>query len=152
MDIFSFIDNNPIYVDTSYINEKNDNMIMCNNDQYIKLLVAIDANLKVKCIKTKITDGRGQKHLFIYDKKDRIFKNKKKNKILCPHLLTIIIMWRMGVIDEEQSVKMSKKYNKFYNKETDLLNKEIKLQREINHTGNHYRNHFVSIPPKAIGQ
>jgi len=155
MDIHRFIENNPIYTEKTYKNEQNDKIIMCNNDKYIKMLVAIDANILKKGFKMFIKDGRGQKHTFIYDKQDRIFKNKKKNKILCPHFMTISIMWRLGLIDDEEHTEMSDKYFDVYgmlDNPSGLLNREIIRHREKTHTGNHYRNKFVSVPPKAIGQ
>ncbi len=156
--IHTFIENNPIYLHKAlHKNEKSDNIIMCNNFKYLEMLVAIEYNInntKVKGCKTKITDGRGQNHLFIYDKKDGVFHNKKRTKILCPHVLTISLMFQMGLVDEEKHIELSKSYVERYggiDGSKGLFEMEVEHSRVITHTGNHHRNHFVSVPTSVYG-
>jgi hypothetical protein len=144
--IGEFISNNQHYCNK-------DKIILCNNDTYLLMLTSI-THYNIKNCKTKIMDGRGQKHLFIYDKKDGVFHNKNKNKILCPHFLSIPLMVGEGKISVEESNGLWNSYFKKYgniHKSTNVLENELDIRRAETHTGNHHRNHFVSVPPSVYG-
>ena len=144
--IGKFISNNEHYCNK-------DKIIMMEDERYLLMLSGIIHN-NVKNCKTKIRDGRGQKHLFIYDKKDGVFKNKNKNKILAPNYITIPLMVGEGNISQEESKGLWKSYFKKYgyiHKSTYVLEKELVKRRKETHTGNHHRNNFVSVPPSVYG-
>lgn len=135
-------------------NRADDFIIMCKDTIYIDMLCAVDADIKVKGFKCKIKDGRGQKHLFIYDTKLKLFLTKNKNKLLVPHFLTIPIAIGQGRITEEQSTDLwcqyFKKYGKFDDSNTNF-DDECLQRRAENYTGNHYRNKNINVPKSVYG-
>jgi len=124
-------------------------------DERFLLMVTSMTHNNIKNCKIKIKDGRGQIQLFIYDKKDGVFHNKNKNKILAPNYMKIPLMVGKGEISEEKGEGLWKSYFEKYgyinNSKGYVLEKELDIRRAETHTGNHYRNHFVSVPPNVYG-
>ena len=145
--IGKFISNNEHYCNK-------DKIIMMEDERYL-LMVTSMTNNNIKNCKIKIKDGRGQIQLFIYDKKDGVFHNKNKNKILVPNYMKIPLMVGKGEISEEEGEGLWKSYFEKYgyinNSKGYVLEKELDIRRAETHTGNHYRNHFVSVPPNVYG-
>ena len=92
--------------------------------------------------KIKMKDEYGVIRNFNWDKKEKLYFTKKKDKVCVPHIC--------GQID-------SQVYRDFYKDkdintaDEDFVNSSIRVRAE-NHTGNHHRNNFVKVPPRAIGR
>jgi len=158
VNLTGFMDRNPKYWELNFKNLKaNDNVIVCDNDRWFKMMLLIHATNKKSNYKLKVKDGKSVNHMFIYDKKDGIFKTKKKNRILAPHLITYLQATQiLADNDEMDKLKILKKtYTEMYgewNVPNDNFKNEVHEDRINNHTGNHYRNNFTKIPPKAYGR
>jgi hypothetical protein len=112
-----------------------DKVMFIPNEIYIKARFMNRQKIKMK-------DEMGVVRVFIWDKKENLYFTKKKDKICVPHIC--------GQLD-------SQVYRDFYkekdiNKADEAFTKSSIQARAENHTGNHHRNNFVKVPPRAIGQ
>jgi len=141
-----FLDRNPEF----------ERVVCCDNDKFLKFMITIHATNKSKEYKMKVKDDKNVILKFIYDKKDGIFKTKKKNRILAPHMITLIqdqIIHNEG-LDKNISEKLEQQYYKKYgcwNNNNDTFSNEIQEDRIKNHTGNHYRNKKINVPKSVYG-
>jgi len=154
--IMDFMDRNPQYWELNPENSKaNDNVICCNNDKFLKLMCLIHATkAKKKEYTLKIKDNKNVYTKFIYDKKDGVFKTKNKNRILAPHMITLIQAIIILGDDKDNIKKMEELYYGTYggwNCDSDAFYNEVKENRIKNHTGNHYRNKNINVPPSVYG-
>ena len=92
--------------------------------------------------KIQMRDEMGVIRNFIWDKKEKLYFTKKKDKVCVPHVC--------GQIDSQVYRDFYKDKN-FDKADEEFINSSIRVRAE-NHTGNHHRNNFVKVPPRAIGR
>ena len=132
---YDFIEENPQFSLNAVKKTGVDKVMFIPNEIYIKM----------KCLnkqKIKMKDEMGVIRVFIFDKKEELYFNKKKDKICVPHIC--------GQIDSDE-FRDYYKDNNLRKADEDFTISSIR-QRAENHTGNHYRNKTVKVPPRAIGQ
>lgn len=88
-------------------------------------------------------DDKGTIRNYLWDKKDKIYKTKKGDRIVVPNMCCCI--------DNESCAEYYKKYGIFGEGDKQFHVSALNNRAE-NHTGNHNRNNFVKVPPKAIGR
>jgi hypothetical protein len=149
-----FMDRNPKYWDLNPNFKAIDNVVVCNNDKFLKIMLLIHATKAKKDCKVKIKDDKGVSTNFIYDKKDGVFKTKNKNRILAPHMITLIQGIMILGDDKDNIKKLEEHYYGTYglwNCDSDAFYNEVKENRIQNHTGNHYRNKRINVPTSVYG-
>lgn len=121
-------------------------MIRKNKGSNHTLYISNEAYLETVFINKEkqftIRDEKGMKRKYIM-KKEGVYVNKNITSIVVPRWFNMILLAQQGSSHMALGKSFENKnqvMNEYYN---DLQN---------NLTGNHYRNNFVSVPPKAIGQ
>jgi hypothetical protein len=131
-----FLDKNPEYSLEVAKKRNTDKVCFIQNESYVALRYKQEKNIKMK-------DEKGTIRNYIWDKKEKIYKTKKNDRIVLPNICSIV--------ECEEVATFYKEYGLFGEGDkhfhTSVLN-----GRAENHTGNHHRNHFVKVPPRAIGR
>ena len=130
-----FIEENPQFRLNAVKKTGVDKVMFIPNEIYIKTKYVNRQKIKMK-------DEMGVIRVFILDKKEELYFNKKKDMICVPHIC--------GQIDSPEYRDCYKDMN--INKADEEFVKSSIRQRAENHTGNHHRNNFVKVPPRAIGR
>jgi len=131
-----FLDKNPEY-SVEVAKEKNaDKVCYIKNESYVIMRYTQQKNMKMK-------DNKGTIRNYIWDEKDKIYKSKKKDRIVLPNICC--------VIETEECAEYYKKMGIFGEGDKHFHTSALNSRAE-NHTGNHYRNNFVKVPPKSIGR
>ena len=120
-------------------------MIGKNKDKNHTLYISNEAYLEMSCFdklkKVTIPDEKGMKRKYIM-KKEGVYVTKNEKSIIAPFWFNMIIQAYMGHTHMELS-------KSFQNQDEVLKDYYTDLQNNL--TGNHYRNHFVSVPSNVYG-
>lgn len=122
------------------------NMMKKNGEKNHTLYISNEAYMEMvfmdKLKKHTIRDEKGMKRKYVM-KDEGVYVNKNNTSIVAPYWFNAMILTLMdsshlpiGRSFEDKDKVMERYYN-------DLQN---------NLTGNHYRNNFIKVPPKSIGQ
>ena len=134
----TFIRINPKFSVINQYRVREDNVVLLDNNSFYLLLHRGVEKHNVRgsdgCIRT-----------YIYDVNDGIYKTKNKNLILAPHVFMVYeLRTKLGIATD------MKQYWDTYNDDK-VFKKEVYETINRLHTGNHYRNNFVSVPKSVYG-
>ena len=131
-----FLDKNPEYSIQVAKERNTDKVCFILNETYVILRYKQEKNIKMK-------DEKGTIRNYIWDKKEKIYKTKKNDRIVLPNICSCV--------ECEEAEDYYREHGAFGEGDkqfhTSILNGRVE-----NHTGNHHRNHFVKVPPRAIGR
>ncbi len=134
----TFIRINPKFSVINQYRVREDNVVLLDNNSFYLLL-----HRGVE--KHNVRGSDGSIRTYIYDDNDGIYKTKNKNLILAPHVFMVYeLRTKLGIATD------MKQYWDTYNDDK-VFKKEVYETINRLHTGNHYRNNFVSVPKSVYG-
>jgi hypothetical protein len=131
-----FVKKNPDYSINTARKTLHDKVYYIENERY----VCLRHNKQKKFL---IKDEKGTIRNYIWDKKDKIYKTKKNDRIVLPNISCCM--------EDEGADDYYREHGAFGDGDKYFHNSVIRNRAE-NHTGNHHRNSFVKVPPRAIGR
>jgi len=137
-DFIVFLKKNPEFsIDRNRTRQSlHDKVCYIENEKYVCLRYNKQKKFLMK-------DDKGTIRNYIWDKKDKIYRTKKGDRIVLPNISCCVE--NEGAQDYYKEYGIFGEGDKYFH--ASALNR-----RAENHTGNHNRNNFVKVPPRAIGR
>ena len=136
IDFGIFLKKNPDFSINRAKQTLHDKVCYIENEKYVQL-----RHNKQK--KFLMKDDKGTIRNYIWDKKDNIYKTKKGDRIVLPNIACCL--------ENEEAEEYYREHGAFGEGDKRFHTATLNGRAE-SHTGNHHRNHFVKVPPRAIGQ
>ncbi len=125
-------------IETSFKNQtKDDKVVLVDNNTYYLLIQHGKERHSIR-------GSDGTKRIYIYDEKDGIYKTKFKTHIIAPHFHLPYEMWKCGFKINWRNYWEKYSADGVFDEQSSRIRKKL-------HTGNHYRNNFVSVPKSVYG-
>ena len=132
----AFVKKNPDFSIARAKQNLHDKVCYIENEKYVILRYKKQKKFLMK-------DDKGTIRNYIWDKKDKIYKTKKGDRIVLPNISCCV--------ENEDCEEYYREHGVFGDADKNFKNNAV-LNRAENYTGNHYRNKTVKVPPRAIGQ